>query len=152
MVYFVLNGISEGFRVGFAYRDSVLVPAKQNLQGAITHPEVVEDYQTELSLGRLVGPFRPSLMPNVHISRFGVIPKNHQETKWRLIVDISFPAGQSVNDGIPKELCSLNYITIDNAISYIVRLGPGTHLAKIDIKSASRLLPVHPADRHLLGV
>jgi len=25
-------------------------------------------------------------------------------------------------------------------------------LAKIDIKSAFRLLPVHPADRHLLGV
>ena len=153
MVHFVLNGISEGFRVGFTYRDSVLVPAKQNLQGAITHPAVVEDYlQTELSLGRLVGPFCPHVVPNVHISRFGVIPKNHQETKWRLIVDLSFPSGQSVNDGIPKELCSLKYITIDDAINYIVRLGPGTHLAKIDIKSAFRLLPVHAADRHLLGV
>ena len=116
----------------------------------------MEDYlQTELSLGRLVGPFHPSLVPNVCISRFGVIPKNHKETiktKWRLIVDLSFPAGQSVNDGIPKELCSLKYITIDDAISYNVRLGQGTHLAKIDIKSAFRLLPVHVADQHLLGV
>ena len=110
MVHFVLKGISEGFRVGFTYRDSVLVPAKQNLQGAINHPEVVEQYlQTELNLGRLVGPFHPSLMPNVHISRFGLIPKNHQESKWRLIVDLSFPSGHSVNDGIPKELCSLKY-------------------------------------------
>ena len=67
-------------------------------------------------------------------------------------MDLSFPPGQSVNDGIPKELCSLKYITIDDAISYIVRLGQGTHLAKIDIKSAFRLLPVHAADRHLLGV
>ena len=113
----------------------------------------MEDYlRTELSLGRLVGPFCPHVVPNVHISRFGVIPKNHQETKWKLIVDLSFPSSQSVNDGIPKELCSLKYITIDDAINYIVRLGPGTHLAKIDIKSAFRLLPVHAADWHLLGV
>ena len=31
-------------------------------------------------------------------------------------------------------------------------LGPGTLLAKIDIKSAFRLIPVHPADRHLLAM
>ena len=81
MVHFVLNGISERFRVGFTYRDSVLVLAKQNLQRAISHPEVVEDYfQTELDLSRLVGPFHPSLVPNVHINRFGVIPKNHQQS------------------------------------------------------------------------
>ena len=60
--------------------------------------------------------------------------------------------GPSVNDGILKELCSLKYITIDDAIGYIVRMGRGTHLAKIDIRSAFRLLPVHAADRHLLGV
>ena len=109
MVNFVLNGISEGFRVGFTYRDSVLIPAKQNLQGAINHPEVVEDYlQTELNLGRLVCSFRPSLAPSIHISRFGVILKNHQKSKWRLIVDLSFPSGQSVNDGIPKSCVPLN--------------------------------------------
>ena len=31
-------------------------------------------------------------------------------------------------------------------------MGPGTLLAKIDIKSVFRLLPVHPADRHLLAM
>ena len=31
-----------------------------------------------------------------------------------------------------------------------IKLGPGTLLAKADIKSAFRLLPVHPADRQLL--
>ena len=67
-------------------------------------------------------------------------------------MDLSFPAGRSVNDGIPKELCSLRYITIDDAIDHILSMGPGTHLAKIDIKSAFRLIPVHVADRHLLGM
>ena len=31
-------------------------------------------------------------------------------------------------------------------------MGPGTLLAKIDIKSAYHIIPVHPADRHQLGM
>ena len=32
-----------------------------------------------------------------------------------------------------------------------LRLGTGSLLAKIDIKSAYRLIPVHPADRYIMG-
>ena len=99
----------------------------------------------------MVGPFPPRAVPHVHISRFGVIPKS-QSGKWRLIVDLSHPKGHSVNDGISKPLCSLKYVTIDEAIKGIIRHGQGTLLAKIDIKSAFRLLPVHPGDRHMLGM
>jgi len=38
------------------------------------------------------------------------------------------------------------------AISYILKLSQGTLSAKNDIKHAFRLLPVHPADRHLLPI
>ena len=100
----------------------------------------------------MIGPFPRARVPTVHISRFGVIPKSHQQNKWRLIVDLSYPKGRSINDGIPKELCSMTYITIDDAITKILTLGSGTLLAKIDIKSAFRLMPVHPADRHLLAM
>ena len=31
-------------------------------------------------------------------------------------------------------------------------MGPGTLLAEVDIKSAYCIIPVHPADRHLLGM
>ena len=121
--------------------------------GAIIHPDVVDDYlQNEITAGRVVGPFPAKSLPEVHISQFGVIPKNHHPDKWRLIVDLSYPSGHSVNDGIPKDLCSLNYITIDDAVNHILELGCGTHLAKIDIKNAFRLIPVHPTDRHLLGM
>ena len=65
-------------------------------------------------------------------------------------MDLSHPPDRSVNDGIPKLLCSLSYITIDDAIKKIIELGPNTLMAKIDIKNAFCLLPVHPADRHLL--
>ena len=58
--------------------------------------------------------------------------------------------GHSVNDGISPPLCSLHYVIIDDAVQQIFTLGKGCLLAKIDIQSAFRLLPVHPADRHLL--
>ena len=48
----------------------------------------------------------------LHTSLFGVIPKicqPGQPQKWRLIVDLSAPQGQSVNDGIKLEFCSLSY-------------------------------------------
>ena len=38
------------------------------------------------------------------------------------------------------------------SIRQIIALGRGTLLAKIDIKSAFRLIPVHPSDRHLLAM
>ena len=79
-------------------------------------------------------------------------PKNHQANKWCLLVDLSHPGGHSVNDGISSHLCSLSYITGDDAIHQILQTGKGTLLAKVNIKSAFRLLPVHPADRHLLGM
>ena len=119
------------------------------MEGGREHPGTVNDYlSTEISLGRVAAPFPPRAVPQVHISRFGVITKG-QTGKWRLIVDLSHPKGQSVNDGITKALCSLKYVTIDEAIKEIVKLGRG---AKIDIKSAFRLLPVHVDDRHMLGV
>ena len=152
LVQLFLKGISEGCKLGYNYQQSHLRSARKNLMAVITHPDVVDDYlQNEITAGRVVGPFPAKSLPEVHISWFGVIPKNHHPDKWRLIVDLSYPSGHSVNDGIPKDLCSLNYITIDDAVNHILELGCGTHLAKIDIKNAFRLIPVHPTDRHTLG-
>ena len=43
-----------------------------------------------------------SAVSKIHISRLGVIPKNHKPDKWRLIVDLSYPTGHSVNDLDPN--------------------------------------------------
>ena len=153
LVDFFINGITNGFCIGFKQQSKPLQSAKPNLTCALEHPDTVKTYLAEeIAAGRVAGPFPKSLVPQAHVSRFGVIPKNHQPNKWRLIVDLSHPADGSVNGGIPKELCSLQYITVDSAIEQIRQLGYGTLLAKIDIKSAFRLLPVHPADRHLLSM
>ena len=153
LVHFFLTGITHGFRIGFDHTSCQLSSSRRNLHSASEHPEVIDEYLlSELKESRVTGPFAPSDIPAAHISRFGVIPKSHQPDKWRLIVDLSHPKGKSVNDGIPKSLCSMSYITTDNAISTIMALGRDTLLAKIDVKSAFRLIPINPSDRHLLAM
>ncbi len=116
------------------------------------NPDVVDRYLAkERDAGRVIGPL-PESVEGVHVSRFGVIPKPHQPGKWRLIVDLSYPKGRSVNDGIDPALCSLVYASIDDAANRILHLGRGTLLAKLDIASAYRIVPVHPDDRPLLGM
>lgn len=44
------------------------------------------------------------------------------------------------------------YTSIDEVAAQAARLGKGTLLAKIDIESAYRLIPVHPQDRVLQGM
>ena len=46
----------------------------------------------ECALGLVLGPFKKDSL-DVHINRFGVIPKQHQQGKWMLIVDLSNPSG-----------------------------------------------------------
>ena len=102
----------------------------------------------------MLGPFPVGgrLQSAIQISRFGVIPKGHNKGKWRLITDLSYPTGHSVNDGINPALCSLRYNTVEIVASEAAALGPGALIAKVDIESAYRLVPVHPDDRSLLGL
>ena len=85
------------------------------------------------------------------ISPFGVIPKR-EPGKWRLIVDLSAPEGRSVNDGIDHRLTSLQYVSMEDIVKKVRRLGRGAILAKVDLKEAYRMVPVHPQDRPLLGM
>ena len=121
---------------------------------ASQQPGVVDDYLSkELSLGCFIGPLTAeAIPPDTHISRFGVIPKGHNSGKWRLITNLSFPHGQSVNDGIDPTLCSLSYTSAETVATIIAQFGGTPLLAKVDIESANRLIPVHPDDRTLLGV
>ena len=102
------------------------------------HPQFVEEYlQAEIDHGRLAGLYSQSVLPQLHISRFGVIPKSHQPGKWQLIVDLSYPKDHSINDGILGSLCELHYITIDDAIQKIVQLGQGLlNQARVGLRPA----------------
>ena len=99
----------------------------------------------------MLGPFPVCAIPHIQINRVGVIPKK-TPGKWRLITDLSFPYGKSVNDGINPDITSLTYIRVDDVAQQVITLGRGAMIAKTDIEAAYRLLPIHNDDKHLLGM
>lgn len=80
----------------------------------------------------------------------GFIPKK-EPNKFCLIHHFSYPAGQSVNDGIDARLCKVLYTSFDAALVWVRRYGRSALLAKTDIESAFWLLLVHLDSFYLLG-
>ena len=101
-----------------------------------------------LSTGRLARLERSAARKNP----IGIIPKPLQPGKFRLIVDLSSPVGGSVNDGIDRNLCSLQYVSVDQAARLVAACGKGALMAKTDLCSAYRQVPVHRDNQHLLGI
>ncbi len=151
-VGYVTQGLREGFRIGFKW-ESPLTSATCNMHSTRLRPAAISGYiADELSKGRMLGPFPLAWKAQVHINRFGLIPKGHNTGKYRLITDLSYPSGCSVNDGISPALTSLSYVTVDDIAKMAQQMGKGSLLAKMDIEAAYRLIPVHPQDRILQAV
>ena len=89
----------------------------------------------------------PPLTP-FHCSPLGAVPK--KDGTFRIILDLSSPRRQSVNEGISKERFSVRYSSFDDAVSLVRSLGASTFMAKLDIKHAFRLCPVRPDQWSLL--
>ena len=50
--------------------------------------------------------------------------------KWCSTTNLSYPEGHGVNDYIPSDLCTLQYIAIDQVTQTVMQLGYGVQLAK----------------------
>lgn len=77
--------------------------------------------------------------------------------KRRIIVDLSWPAGSSVNAGTPKDTYDgypykLRLPGADDIIALIQRNGRDSYLWSVDISRAIRKLPADPLDWPLLCV
>lgn len=143
------SGFSTGFRIN--YLGSVAPQISKNLKSAYLHSkELKEKIMKEISLGRIAGPFKKPPFKQFKVSPVGLVPKN--DGTWRLITHLSYPEGGSVNDGIDKQLCSVSYTSFDQVAQLVFKSGKGALMAKRDVKSAFRLLPVCPNDFHLLGI
>lgn len=146
---FLVNGFLNGFHIPF---HGILneKPVK-NLQSAYRYPsEVSKAINIELLAQRLAGPFTEKPFDHIHFSPVGVVEKK-TKGEFRFIQHLSYPEGSSINDGIPKELCSVQYQSIDDAVSLIQKFGPGAYMAKTDIEKAFKLIPIAPDSQHLLA-
>ena len=64
LVQFISDGICQGFHIDFTRPQSSLKSARNNLEGAQQHPDVVSDYlHSEVLMGRVVGSFSPLAIP-----------------------------------------------------------------------------------------
>ena len=150
---YIYEGLCNGFRVGFDHHQCSLRSQGTNHPSSLIKEGVVDDrLSSEIEASRLLGPIAPHWKPLIHVSPMGLVPKPHVNNKFRLIVDLSHPRGFSVNDGIPPNLCSLRYSSVDDAVEIVKHLGRDTQLVKLDIKDAYRIIAVHPDDYHLLGI
>ena len=149
-VYSLISALHHGTHIGYTGPQSPRV--SRNLISASQHPEVVSaNLEKEIQLGSVAGPFSFPPLHNLQCHPVGVVPKKHS-SEWRTIYHLSYPEGDSINDHIPKDPYSLQYVRVDDAISILKSLGPGSYMAKTDLKSAFRLIPIHPDDWNLLGI
>lgn len=146
------SGLREGFTIGYKGPRSPKIA--KNLRSALQHPLIIEEnLLEEVELGRVVGPFESPPFTNLQVYPLGLVPKKNS-SKWRTIFHLSYPKGtsDSINANIPIEDFPLQYIKVEDAISLIHEFGEGTFMTKTDIKSAFRIIPVHPNDWELLGM
>ncbi|XP_021367155.1 uncharacterized protein LOC110459297 [Mizuhopecten yessoensis] len=146
---FLKMGFTEGFSL--QYYGSRRFRTSKNLKSALDNVSVLKQkIEKEISLGRIQGPFQTPPFPNLQVSPLGLVPKK-ELNEFRVIHHLSYPQGTSINDGINPEDATVAYQTIDDAVRLVKHFGRGSLMAKTDIESAFRLIPIHPTDYELLG-
>ena len=147
---FVVDGFTFGFNLGFEGISNQNINIR-NLNSTLLHPMVCQNIiEKELSLNRFLGPFEVIPFEHFNINPMGVVPKK-EKGSFRLIIDLSQPKNNSINSGIPEDYSKVKYSSLYTAIDLIIQCGPGAYMAKSDVESAFRLLPISPDQYHLLG-
>ena len=105
----------------------------------------------------MLGPFKG----NTFSCKAFISPLNTRDKKDSnekpIIVDMSFPKGNSINDGINKDeyldkQITLKYPTVDKLVEIIKLKGKGCMLFKRDLHCFYRQIPVCPKDYKKLGM
>ena len=105
------------------------------------HDHVSHYIAEELKHWAMYGPFDENPFPR-HVSASLTRHKPNSDNR-RVIVDLSWPVGQSVNDGVAKDrylktYFDLNYPSVDNIVDKLKQLGDSALLFKINISRAFR--------------
>ena len=130
---------------------------RRNHKGAREFPDFIDKYlERECEAKRIAGPFSndPLSVPLV-VSPMNTVPKSTLNER-RVIVDLSWPLGASVNDGISKdtylgEIIDLHYASVEEVCQMVLSIGQGAVIYKRDLRHAYRQIPVDPGDYRYLG-
>ena len=123
---YLIDGLKYGFDTGINPLPDKSIVCK-NLRSALSQPECAAYLiSEELKKGYLISPFEIIPVKHYHINAIGIAEGKYSGKK-RLIVDLSAPHEDpdnlSLNELIDKEELSLQYVSIDDAMNIINRLG-----------------------------
>ena len=127
-----------------------------NHLSAIAFPQQVSAYlHKEISLGAMLGPMTSPPCEDFHCSPLLTRPKD--KDKRRVIVNLSYPKGNSVNDLVDRQHFdhsefALKFPTVEKIASESLNFGTEGFLAKVDVARAFRNLRVDPADALKFGI
>lgn len=147
---YLLRGFTLGFPIGSTGLSASSPPS--NHPSVFTHSDFVQTkLVSEITAGRIKGPFPFPPLPNFITSPLGVVPKRSPNS-FRLIHDLSYPKnGISVNSTIPTEQSYVELESFDHVASLVLKCGYNSLIAKADIEDAFRIIPISPTDYHKLG-
>ena len=149
---FLVAGFTDGFHLGLLDHEHMQSHISKNHKSALDHAEIVsEKINKEVAKGRYIGPFNSPPFTNFVCSPLGLVSKK-EIGQYRLIHDLSYPRGDSVNTFIPKENATVSYQNIETVIELVQHYGRNCLMAKADIEDAFRNLVINPSDYHLLGL
>ena len=154
--YTIVEFLKYGFPMGYS---ASRLPSSElkNHKGATGFKEFIDTYlEKEVDRGLILGPLggNPLTLP-LSVSPLNSVPKKEANER-RVICDLSYPKGSSVNDGIDKkvyleEIVNLTYPSVDSLASLLQCFGKGCHIFKKDLKRAYRQFFLDPGDIHLTG-
>ena len=147
---YIIDGLTNGFTLHFDGPQSPL--ASKNSPSIVANIQIARaKIQSELSLGRIAGPFKHPPFQNFKTSPLALREKS-TPGKFRLLHNLSYPYDDnSVNYNISKKYTTVKYQNIQNAIQLLQSNAPDAYMAKSDISDAFRIIPVHSSQYHLLG-
>ena len=128
----------------------------RNHKGAKDFPREMENYvSSEKRKGSLIGPIETEFRHSCIISPLNSRPKRDSNER-RVILDLSFPEGSAVNEGIDKdtylgERIQVRLPTVDDLVRLVKKHGIGCALSKRDLSRAYKQIPVDPGDINLLA-
>ena len=131
-------------------------PTLINHGGAMRHPTAMEKYiNKELNRKSICGPFdKCPFKERIGVSPLSTRTKRDSEER-RVIMDLSWPPGGSVNDGIGKDQflgfkVKLTFPTIDDIARRVFEMGRDAEMFKVDLSGYFLQLPVDPSEYSLL--
>lgn len=123
--------------------------ATRNLKSAFERPDIVTEHiQKELESGRIASSFTSPPFQTFLCSPVGLVEQK-VKGNLRMIHHLSHPEGSSVNDQIDESWSSVHYADIGDAIDLVNYIFPQAFMAKTDVKTAFRIIPLHPEVRNL---